>query len=183
MKKINKKKTRKDKSHNRKFHTTDFKASDPYPRVGELHRTDSRHIHTVGQSLESWVTTCSVSMISVRWSMDTVNSTQQEYWSADGWKNNSDNADNWSTLSTLCTYHSYQNYQCPYLLMLYLLYGIASIWSIDIMSRYHGFNKATFLTFAVTVNCAENITDIRQLSAFQWTLAWQNRRFFLAHRH
>ena len=50
-----------------------------------------------------------------------------------------------------------------------------------IYHQYHGFlifNKATFLTFATTVNCAEN-RQLPELSAFRWSLACENRRFFL----
>ena len=48
------------------------------------------------------------------------------------------------------------------------------LFSASHVSDLPNFNKATFLTFAVTVNCVEN----RQLSAFQWSLARENRRFF-----
>ena len=51
--------------------------------------------------------------------------------------------------------------------------AIVALFSASHVSDLPNFNKVTFLTFAVTVNCVEN----RQLSAFQWSLARKNRRF------
>ena len=72
---------------------------------------------------------------------------------------------------SLSLYLLYLLYRCSRHRM-YLIYHQYSV------SWVSNFNKATFLTFAATVNCAEN-RQLPELSAFQWSLACENRRFFL----